>query len=177
MNTRHLSDFNDISLQKARATTPLCPHWLPTNRACLSVGDGIFLPENQHVVNYCLTSNYSSCRNFNNLTLTTDTNSEQLQSKNRRRSDRVPRYHCFRFSEIFGSDARTGRRQEDAWTVDLSEWGIRFTCRQPLDLKTTLHYQLEGDNTTPALTGTGRVIWCRPLAGTSLFQTGMAFSK
>ncbi len=177
MHTRYFHDRANITTQITHGAPPLCPHWFPTNGACLLVGNGIFLPENQHVTNYCLTGYYSSCRHFQSLTLAKDTIGEQVQGRNRRRSDRIPRYHCFRFSEITGSDALPSRRQEDAWTVDLSECGIRFTCRQPLDLKTTLHFQLEGDNTTPALTGTGRVVWCRPLTDTSLFQAGMVFTN
>lgn len=177
MHTRHFRDHDDIALKITADPMSPCPHWFPTNGACQSVRNGIFLPENQHVTNYCLTGHYSSCRHFQSLTLAKNTNGEQAQGKNRRRADRIPRYHCFRFSEITGSDARPGLHQEDAWTVDLSECGIRFTCRLSLALKTTVHFQLEGDNTTPALTGTGRVVWCRPLAGTSLFQTGMAFFK
>jgi hypothetical protein len=176
MYTRHFRDRPTISSQTTQSAQSLCPHWFPTNGTCQSAGNGIFLPEYQHVANYCLTGNFSSCRHFQDVRLVTATNGEQVQNKNRRRSDRIPRYRSFRFSEIDGSDSRPGLRQEDAWTVDLSEWGIRFTCRQPLDLKTTLHYQLEGDNTIPDLSGTGQVVWCRPLAGTSLFQTGMAFT-
>jgi hypothetical protein len=176
MHTLNFRDRPSITSQTKPDGRSLCPHWFPTNGTCQSVDSGIFLPEYHHVANYCLTGNFSSCRHFQGLAPAKGADTELAHNNNRRRSDRIHRYRSFRFSEIIGSDARLGRCQDDAWTVDLSAVGIRFTCRQLLDLKTTIRFQLEGDNVSPPLTGTGQVVWCRPLAGTGLFQTGLAFS-
>jgi hypothetical protein len=169
---------------KSKLSTPqtpqlknsICPYWHPTSRACLSVKDGLFIPVYQHVETYCLSSRHSSCSHYH---LTTETQAEtgknQASPSNRRRSIRVPNFHNFRFSEITNNDQIPGLQEDDAWTVDLSDCGIRFASRQLLTPDTAIYFSLVSDDTATTIEGTGKVIWSEPLANTPLFHAGIVF--
>ena len=94
---------------------------------------------------------------------------------NRRQFIRIPSRHVFRFSEIIGHDELPGRRQDDAWTLDLGTGGLRFVSRVPLPVQAAVHFLLEGDSAIASITGTGRVAWSEPIEKTVLFYVGLAF--
>lgn len=154
-----------------------CPHWCRSCRSCLLVKEGLFLPINQHVISYCLARHYSSCLHYQLLAGEAEpADHKQLKPDNRRRSIRVPSTHTFRFSEITGHDHIPGLRENDAWTIDLSDHGIRFASRQMLTADTAIRFLLEADDSTSPVEGTGRVIWCEPLENTPLFHAGITFT-
>lgn len=155
----------------------ICPHWSPPSRSCLLVKDGLFLPVNQHVATYCLTSHYPSCFQYQKLAgAANEVGPNQTGRLNRRRSIRIPSRHLFHFSEITGNNQIPGLREDDAWTIDCSDHGIRFASRHPLSLESAIRFFLEEDNATANLAGTGRVIWCYSIENTPLFHTGIVFT-
>ncbi len=155
----------------------ICPHWSPHSRACLLVKEGIFMPVEQHVAAYCLSSYYRSCRHYLLLAEAEKTvDQKQGAPSNRRRSIRIPSRHLFRFSEITGHDQIPGIREDDAWTIDLSDHGIRFASRQPLPLDTDICFALDADDRADQIEGKGRVVWCEPLENTALFHAGIVFT-
>ena len=101
---------------------------------------------------------------------------DQAAAINRRRSIRIPSRHFFRFSEITGHDSLPGLREDDAWTIDLSDHGIRFASRLPLTLDTDIRFLLETEDTAAKVEGTGKVVWCEPLENTVLFHAGIVFT-
>ncbi len=177
MNKKKVTAKNKATApQTPRLKRCTCPYWHPSSRACLSVEEGLFIPVYQHVEAYCLSTSYSSCGHYH---LTTEPPAETKQNQgsppNRRRSIRVPNYHNFRFSEITGDDQTPGLQEDDAWTVDLSDYGIRFATRQLLTPDTAIHFSLDSDDTATKIEGTGKVIWSEPLANTPLFHAGIVF--
>ena len=159
----------------ARST---CPHWCRSSRSCLLVKEGLFLPIVQHVASYCLSSHYPSCLHYQLLAgADGETGRDRSEPSNRRRSIRVPSTHTFRFSEITGHDQIPGLRENDAWTIDLSDHGIRFASRQMLTADTAIRFFLEADDSTSPVEGTGRVVWCEPLENTPLFHAGITFTN
>lgn len=178
MHSNVITQQNDRPCQKThRLDKGVCPHWDASNRVCLLVTDGLLVPVEQHVTSYCLSSHFPSCRHHQLLSGTgNETQQFDTPSLNRRRSIRFPSHHVFRFSEITGSDHNPGIRQNDAWTVDLSEHGIRFVTRQLLTTETPLRFQVEVEETATQIEGIGWVIWSIPLANAPLFHAGIAFS-
>ena len=150
---------------------------MPPIAFCLLVTDGLLVPVEQHVTSFCLSSHYPTCSHFQLLSGTGDEAQQfDTPSLNRRRSIRIPSHHVFRFSEITGSNHNPGVKQDDAWTVDLSEHGIRFVTRQLLTTETSLRFQVEVEETATQIEGSGWVIWSIPLANAPLFHAGIAFS-
>lgn len=153
-----------------------CPHWDRRGSNCALVKDGLFLPVEQHVHAYCLSGLHAACSYYQELA--GGANSVEGQSVppvNRRRSIRIPDHHLFRFSEINSSDRISGFREDDAWTVDLSDHGIRFAAHHYLPPGTRLEYHLGTGTDTGRVDGLGRVVWSEPLANTPLFHIGIAF--
>jgi hypothetical protein len=156
----------------------VCPHWSPSNRACLLVKDGLFLPVEQHITAYCTSNHFTSCRQYQLLAGAEIRSSEDDSLPvNRRRSIRIPSHHVFRFSEITGSDQRPGRRDDDAWTIDLSNGGLRFASRWLLIPDTVIHFTLETEGAAANLEGRGRVVWSEPLESTPMFHAGLVFTE
>jgi hypothetical protein len=174
-----ISPQNDRPSRKAhRLEKTNCPHWDSPSHTCQLIEVGLFLPVEQHVVSFCLSSHYPSCRHYQ-LLATLDNTSGRVDTPpvNRRRSIRIPSHHVFRFSEITGRDHLPGVREDDAWTIDLSEHGIRFATRQVLTADTALRFSLDVDETATKIEGIGRVIWSVPLANTPLFHAGIVFTE
>ena len=178
MRKQSLSDKNNPDSHKTQWLRQcICPHWSPSDRACLLVKDGLFLPVEQHVAAYCTSSHFPSCRQYQLLAgSNVNVGDNESQPINRRRSVRIPSHNNFRFSEITGSDQLPGQRDDDAWTIDLSNGGIRFASRLPLAPDTVIHFSLETDGTDAQMEGAGRVIWSEPLENTPLFHAGIAFT-
>jgi len=154
-----------------------CPHYCSSNRSCQLIQEGLFLPIDQHVASYCLSSHFHSCLHYQ-LLAGTEGETGQLQSEaaNRRRSIRIPSNHTFCFSEITGHDQFPGLRENDAWTVDLSDHGIRFASRQLLLADTDIRFFLKTDDSAPLIEGIGRVVWCEPLENTPLYHAAISFN-
>ena len=145
----------------------LCPHWNAEGRLCLLARDGLFVPVPQHVATFCASSGHLRCPRFRARARSV------ARAVNRRRSVRLPERHLFRFSEISPAEPPTGFSPDQAWTLDLSDHGIRVatTCR--LQPETAIHFEVTG-NGSPGRAGTGRVVWCQPLADTAFFEMGVA---
>ena len=149
-------------------TTRYCPHWNAGGRLCLLGRDGLFLPVAQHIAAYCEGSGHQRCARFRAQA------DRVARAVNRRRSVRLPERHLFRFSEISPTEpAHANSAADEAWTLDLSDHGLRVatTCRVRPD--TAINFEVTG-NGNPGRAGTGRVVWCQPLADTAFFEMGVA---
>ena len=147
----------------------LCPHWNAEGRLCLLARDGLFVPVPQHVATFCASSGHLRCPRFRARARS------MTRAVNRRRSVRLPERHLFRFSEMSPAKPPTDFTPDQAWTLDLSDHGIRVatTCR--LQPETAIHFEVTG-NGSPGRAGTGRVVWCQPLADTAFFEIGVALA-
>jgi hypothetical protein len=179
MSTTNILHASKTLFRKTSPTNNrVCPHWDPGNRSCLLVRDGLYLPIEQHVIAYCLSDQYASCSHYGMLSgEEKEVRNDHESSLNRRRSIRIPHQHPFRFSEIIENDQHPGVREDDAWTIDISEHGVRFATRQRLTTNTMLNFCLEVGETAAKIEGTGRIIWSVPLANTPLFHVGIAFTE
>ena len=158
-----------------RAKRCACPHWLPEGRNCGLITEGLFLPLEQHITAYCRSCHYPACLHYQLLAGKSSAEpAHETTPLNRRRSIRIPHRHLFRFSEITGSDQNGGFREDDAWTVDLSDHGIRFATRQLLPLGATLRFQVDTGVPGGTRQGIGRVTWSQPLEKSPLFHAGIA---
>jgi len=130
----------------------------------------------EHIATFCLDSHHTLCVHFERLAGRGQQEEATVPPPvNRRRSIRIPDRRLFRFSEITGSDQIPGIREDDAWTIDLSDHGIRFATRQLLTPQTDVRFVVETGGTSGLLEGIGRVVWAEPLENTALFHAGIAF--
>ncbi|MGD9948356.1 MAG: PilZ domain-containing protein [Desulfobulbus sp.] len=142
------------------------------------VKDGLFLPVPEHIAAYCTSQYYLSCHHYQLLANLHDHPPKEDQRPiNRRRSIRIPRYHLFRFSELSPNKQTPETRQEETWTIDVSEHGIRFASYRYLAPDTLIRFSLEGENRLNIDNGQARVVWSEPLENTPLFHAGIAFSE
>ena len=145
----------------------LCPHWNAEGRLCLLARDGLFVPVPQHVATFCASSGHLRCPRFQARARS------MTRAVNRRRSVRLPERHLFRFSEISPAEPASSATADEAWTLDLSDHGLRVATTCQLRPETAINFEVTG-NGSPGRAGTGRVIWCQPLADTAFFEMGVA---
>lgn len=48
--------------------TPLCPHWSDPTQRCGIQNDGLFIPLDTYIENYCATSSYTCCFHLSDAT-------------------------------------------------------------------------------------------------------------
>ena len=150
-------------------TTRYCPHWNASGRLCLLGTDGLYLPVHEHIVAFCESSGHQRCARFR-------AHADRVtRAVNRRRSVRLPERHLFRFSEISPTGPASAATADEAWTLDLSDHGLRVATTCQLRPETAIHFEVTG-NGNPGRAGTGRVVWCQPLANTAFFEIGVALA-
>ena len=144
-----------------------CPHWNSSARLCLLAEDGLFVPVREHIAAFCEGGGQAHCPRFR-------AHADRVAMvANRRRSVRLPERHLFRFSEISPTEPTSANVADEAWTLDLSDHGLRVATTCQLRPETAIHFEVTG-NGNPGRAGTGRVIWCQPLADTAFFEMGVA---
>lgn len=155
-----------------------CPSWDVCRNVCLQVKNGLFLPVAQHITAYCQSSRHPSCPHYRLHTTKRDSSTElPITQIDRRRSVRISARHLFHISEIITNGQVVEPQQDKAWTIDLSETGVRFACKRIFPADTTIYFSLQLDDITNNTEEIGHVIWSEPLANTSLFQTGIAYAE
>lgn len=153
-----------------------CPYWNGIDRNCTLIREGLFLPAKQHIRAYCLSRHHHACPHLQQSAGASVLNRQQTVSQfNRRRSIRILHSYPFRFSEISDTKTKICLHEDNAYTVDLSNHGIRFVAQVQLPLGTVLRYQLGPDENSHETHGTGQVVWVKPIDNTQLFYIGISF--
>ncbi|MBV5326796.1 MAG: PilZ domain-containing protein [Chlorobium sp.] len=171
MKKKYSSSQKELSQEAPLLKEYRCPYWDLDSQFCQLVKDGLLIPAKQHVVCYCLSLHYPSCPQYELLAGT-----EPALPINRRRSVRVPRNHHFRFFTITGSGQAQEKREYEAWTIDLSEHGLRCTGLYLLPPRTAIRFFLDTDETGSRAEGTGSIIWSQQVKNKPLFHSGVAFN-
>jgi len=170
-NTKHPQETD-------RLQPGLCPYWDAAGRFCMLVDDGLYIPLKRHVSFYCQSSHHPSCYQYQQLTGATDTvHPKTTLPNNRRRSNRVPSHHSFRFSQITEQGQLQYGQEQAALTLDLSEHGLSCASLAQLPPETSIRFFLDTDATGAPAEGIGRVIWSHPIGNKTFFHSGIAFSS
>jgi hypothetical protein len=169
----HLADAADSTTSRPLGLT--CPHWVATANLCRRVQDGLFVPVRQHIAFYCRGGGYPVCPHYQPSPVEAGSEAQAaLESTNRRRSLRIPSQYLFRFSEIPRNGSPPTHQHAEAWTVDLSDHGLRVASSCWLPPETALRFQVEGSGSVGPRAGLGRVVWCERLGSTGFFHAGLA---
>jgi len=86
------------------------------------------------------------------------------------------RYLDFQFSKVRANDPMQCLRYDEAWTTDISGYGVGFISKKYLRPETRLRFLIKGNAIIPVSDGVGKVVWCNNLPETPYFQTGLEFS-
>lgn len=168
--------LDDTALASAQRPAGLtCPYWAAAANLCRRVQDGLFVPVRQHIAFYCRGGGHLVCPHYLAPQVEAGTEAQAaLESTNRRRSLRIPSQHPFRFSEIPHNGSAPVQQHAEAWTVDLSDHGLRVASSCWLPPETALRFQVEGNGSVGPRAGLGRVVWCERLGSTGFFHAGLA---
>lgn len=159
---------------RLQASPCTCPYWAAEEKACSLVKEGLFLPTEAHFSTYCTSPHFSFCDHYQRLAPPPEIPALPDQHPaNRRRSVRVPQRMIFRFSVIGGTEHPAITRQEESWTLDISEGGLCFASRRRLTPDTMIRFSVEGENEFGMGRGQGRVVWFGGVGNTGLFGCGV----
>jgi len=151
-----------------------CLYWAPFTCSCLLITNGLLLPLKEYILLYCHTNRFFLCPHYQQLANAEElTETEPKKPMNHRRSIRFPGYHDFYFSKLIGKHLLK-TREENTWTFDISDYGVRFASDQSLTRDAAIHFLVKDDEIATTVEGVGRVVWCDPLKHTPLFQVGVA---
>jgi len=164
-----------IAPQLDCASRQACPFWLDENQCCSLYKEGLFLPGSEHIRLFCRHDNYSSCSHYVE-SARFDKNGNSGQNRpNKRRVKRLPaRFTLHLVDPAFDGPARF--IDDTAQTVDISEVGLRFEARTPMQVGASIEFSLWHENSTPLLQGTGQIKWCHSLENAPLYHAGISFA-
>jgi hypothetical protein len=127
--------------QSVHVCRPGCPFWLDEDQCCSMYEEGIFLPGAEHICIYCKHANYSSCTHYVDSARLDSTGDAGKNSSDNRRFGRLPA----RFSLHLIEPAFDGLERvvdDTALTVDISEVGLRFETRTPMQIGARVRFSL-----------------------------------
>ena len=162
--------------QSPSPSRQVCPFWLDADQSCSLYEEGLFLPSAEHVHLFCRHDNYSSCSHYDVEFTHFDANDTAEKNRpNKRRVKRLPaRFTLHLVDPAFDGPARF--IDDTAQTVDISEVGLRFEARTPMQVGASIEFSLWHENSTPLLQGTGQIKWCHSLENAPLYHAGISFA-
>jgi hypothetical protein len=161
--------------QAVHACRPICPFWLEEDQCCSMFEEGIFLPGTEHIRIFCKHANYPSCTHYVDSARLDSTGDAGKNRSDKRRFERLPA----RFSLHLLEPAFDGLERvvdDTALTVDISEVGLRFETRTPMQIGASLYFTLWQEPPSPLLHGSGRIKWCHSLENAPLYHAGISFT-
>ena len=167
-----------IAPQLDCASRQACPFWLDENQCCSLYKEGLFLPGSEHIRLFCSCrhDNYSSCSHYaESAQFVNDGVIAGRNRPNKRRVKRFPARFIFHLvNPAFDEPSRP--IDNTVQTVDISEVGLRFESRTPMQVGTRIEFSLWHENSTPLLHGTGQIKWCHALENAPLYHAGISFA-
>ncbi len=158
------------------ATKQICPFWLDADQSCSLYKQGLFLPGAEHVRLFCRHDNYHSCGHYIDSMQLGNTDSTRTGRLDKRRSRRLPARFPLHLAEP-AFDGLERVLDDTALTVDISEVGLRFETRTPMQVGAFVEFSLWHEARIPlCLKGTGRITWCHSLENAPLYHAGISFT-
>ena len=142
-----------------------CPYFLEDMQACRLHPYGIYLPHREHLLKYCLSSEYTNCLTYNRFYLLKGQKSDiQLHDEaDRRHSRRIAEQRkvlirtCDKLGIVIGDFA------ERALTVDYSQKGMRIVINREIPDDSLLLFDFDFDFLVPRLQGIAEPRWHKNL--------------
>lgn len=151
-----------------------CRFWANNSRRCTLENNGLFIPLENHIVLYCISGQYSECRQYLDFFESLKIN-QKSNIKNRRKFRRRPSHHSIILRYLNDHENSSCHSSTLAETVDLSNGGMQICTRQSLFNNTVIRFTYGRLSPTGPRTGLARVKWCTYRQENMKFRAGLCF--
>lgn len=139
---------------------------------------GIFLPLADHVVKYCETDEFVSCRHYQKGCEVFLQEAEQrglVFNGGRRRYPRVTSQVSVSLAHATVNNSTSELIDDDAVTLDFSLGGMRVRTSKPLPAEQTVSFTFGREFLPSVRQGLGQIRWSQECADGKSFELGVAF--
>ncbi len=154
-----------------------CPFWSETKKECRLCQGGLFIPLDDHIEAYCITTAYPQCLQYSFYQEQQPAASEfQLeQERNRRRFPRVEASYKITLVRMVTSGTVASHLSTFAETLDLSCGGMRLATSKPLSDEALVTFSFDPTFPLELQESSGQVMWCNKEIDHPGYQAGIAF--
>lgn len=151
-----------------------CPFWSSTNRRCTVSRNGIFIPLEDYISNFCTSEKHTHCHLYKDEMLLRKSGSKR-HSYNRRKHSRFPAAKQLILHEIDESGRTIAEKEEYAYAKNLSAGGMQIQTKCPLFLGTLLNFTFRNADTSNYNDGLAEVAWCHYQEDSLIYLAGLSF--
>lgn len=153
-----------------------CPYWLAKSRKCLISRQGLFIPLESHITNYCTTLRHTHCRLYVD-ELFIQQSSSKVSKLNRRRYNRFPSGHQLTLQQVTGANSRRKASSKTVFTTNESAGGLQIRTQSPLFNGSLVSFSYKSSADSARHKKLARVMWCRYQKDTLVYLAGLSFQK
>jgi hypothetical protein len=155
-----------------------CPYWVvgDNESICGLSEGGLFIPVARHTETFCKTANFSTCAQFQRFVMRSFQEKDEKYPNDRRCHSRVPTRNQHTSVQIQVEEDPEHVIDLSISAVDLSPGGLRLESHHPVPVDSPIFFSLDGSFVEGTIHGSGLVKWCKALAGTSVYQVGVAIT-
>lgn len=153
-----------------------CPYWLAKSRKCLISRQGLFIPLESHISNYCTTLRHTHCRLYVD-ELFVQQSSSRVSKLNRRKYNRFPSGHQLTLQQVTGANSRRMASLKTVYTTNESVGGLQIRTQSPLFNGSLVSFSYKSPVDSAKQRKLARVMWCRYQKDTLVYLAGLSFQK
>ena len=153
-----------------------CPYWLAKSRKCLISRQGLFIPLESHISNYCTTLRHTHCRLYVD-ELFVQQASTKVSKLNRRKYNRFPSGRQLTLQQVTGARSRRKASYKTVYTTNESAGGLQVRTQSPLFDGALVSFSYKSLADSSHKEKLARVMWCRYQKDSLVYLAGLSFQK
>lgn len=163
-----------MTKRKGGEKQKVCPFWSADDGRCTVSGNGLFIPLENYIINFCNSDGHTQCSQYNaELSLTIK--QRKSLAINRRQHARVPSSHQIILKKLNNKGRLIPDASGFAQVVDLSAGGMRINLQEPLIHDTLLNFAFESVSSAKTPHGVAQVKWCLYEKDSMMYYVGLSF--
>lgn len=153
-----------------------CPYWLAKSRKCLISRQGLFIPLESHISNYCTTLRHTHCRLYVDELFVQQANNK-VSKFNRRKDNRFPAGHQLTLHQVTGAKSRRKAAYKTVYTTNESAGGLQVRTQSPLFDGALVSFSYKSPADVSKTEKLARVMWCKYQKDSLIYLAGLSFQK
>lgn len=149
-----------------------CPFWSPSAGSCTISLEGLFIPLDNHIDEFCNSSCHTECTQYQSKNIIRKFAEKSVGDRRQYHRHADSKDITLIRKEIYPEDASLPLA---ATIIDFSKGGVRLLLKENLLRNSSVTCSMGNDLPEHLRTGPAMIRWCRPLLNKNGYQAGLAF--